>query len=312
MNIGQKILLSETTSALAVNGLTVHGSDGFTLNVPDLTIKDGSIVAIIGANGSGKTSFLEAILGLRKVTAGEATFGGRHLNSSVRKELGVYLQTVNFEPSMLVREILALHASLYDHAEDGLRETLGIAELEKKTFERCSTGQRQRVGIYLALASQPKLSILDEPTSGLDASGAAAFRRHLAKTDWRTSQRTCVIVTHNNVDARLAQRVIWLHQGRVVGDGPLDLLISRHLGPRHFVLADLTAEQHRTISQLIPQGVVVRETFNVDRHTIHIFGGDQFEREMLLKLQGERSLNYTASETGAEDLVLFSKLEAVQ
>lgn len=312
MNSSQKIVVPEPTSALVVNSLTLLGSDGFVLNVPELSIEQGSIVAIIGANGSGKTSLLEAILGLRKAKSGNAKFRGRNLDTLIQKELGVYLQSASFEPSMLVGEILALHASLYHHVEVNLRETLGIDGLKKKTFEHCSTGQRQRVGIYLALASRPRLSILDEPTSGLDASAAAAFRKHLGETDWRSSQRTCVIVTHTDADARLAERVVWLSQGKIVGDGPLDALISARLGHRHLVLNHLTVDQHKSIKKAIPSGSVVRETFDGEQHTIHVFGDDQFERELLPRLQDERRLSYTASETGAEDLVLFGMQETDQ
>lgn len=137
------------------------------------SVKPGEILAVIGQNGSGKTSTVECIEGLRKPDSGSIQVFGKDPwlhRQEVYKEMGVQLQESEYPPKIKVEEQCKLFASFYERPADWelLLKQLGLEEKRKRPIHKLSGGEKQRLSILLSLMGRPKLLILDELTTGLD------------------------------------------------------------------------------------------------------------------------------------------------
>jgi len=187
----------------------------------DLEIRHGEVLALLGPNGAGKTTAVKLLLGLTTPTEGTARlFDGDPWETCNRLRLGTMLQVSKVPDTLRVREHIELFSSYYDDPLP-LAESLavaGLVGLEDRLFGELSGGQQQRLLFALALCGNPELLVLDEPTVGLDVEA----RRGL----WREIRRfvgcggTVLLTTHNLDEAdALADRVVVLHQGRVLAEG---------------------------------------------------------------------------------------------
>ena len=145
-----------------------------TLNNLDLTLKKGEVLGLLGANGAGKTTSIECILGTRKADGGEISLLG--LNPIMdRKELfehvGVQFQDANYQREIRVDELCEETSSIYRECVDYKKflEKFGIADKIKSQVKDLSGGERQRLFIILSLIGKPQVVFLDELTTGLDA-----------------------------------------------------------------------------------------------------------------------------------------------
>ena len=175
---------SRVRPALIVRDMVVEAEHGFRLEVPDLEVVAGEVLAIIGPNGTGKTTFIEAVLGMRRLVTGSVELLGWPLRELTRRPrlrapLGVQLQYPSFSYDLLVSELVRLHRCLHGRADEALRLLLGVDSLLTRTYGGLSRGEQQRVDLFMALAHRPRLAFLDEPTAGLDQQTAVALRRHL-------------------------------------------------------------------------------------------------------------------------------------
>ncbi len=138
------------------------------------TVKKGTVFGLLGANGAGKTTAIECIIGTRKPDGGTVSVLGLDPKAS-RKELfeqvGVQFQEANYQENIRVGELCEVTASLYRNPADynSLLSEFGIADKAKSLVKELSGGQKQRLFIVLSLISNPRLVFLDELTTGLDA-----------------------------------------------------------------------------------------------------------------------------------------------
>lgn len=296
---------------LELDNLRVQGEQGFELAIDHLGISRGETVAIIGANGSGKTTLIEAIVGLRRVEEGEVRFFGeaRSLNSAgMRRRIGLQLQSAEFEPSLKIGEIMYLHDLAYRCGDPELGEILGLNAIANKTFGKCSGGQRQRLVLYTALASSPELVFLDEPTAGLDAEVASNLRRYLDQVDWVASGRSLVVVSHVDIDVSLAERVIWLENGKIIANGILDQLIDDYLAP-------VRLELRHTANDVVPSQLLSNETNKSCHQTVEgdgsfvtvLYGQTGFEREILDLVDADSLDGYAIAATRCNDLLMHGR-----
>lgn len=207
--------------ALDVSGLTVRYGDTVAVHDLDLTIPAGQTVALLGANGAGKSSVVNAVLGLINPAAGEVRVLGRAPQDAVRAgSVGAMLQHGGLPSQARVGEVLYLVRRSFPTSWplDDLVVTAGIEDLLGRPVDALSGGQRQRVLLALALAGAPPLLLLDEPTSAMDVEGRRAF--------WTTMRglaeggHTVVFATHHLDEAdAVADRVVVVADGRVVADG---------------------------------------------------------------------------------------------
>ncbi len=196
---------------LDVSHLDVYYEQVIAVQDVSFSIEDHEYVCLIGANGSGKSSLLKAILGIVKQTKGRVDFfGDRHL-------VGYVGQTSNITPSMpaTVKEIVlsSVPKQMKDCDQcDEVLKLLSIQDLKHKQYHQLSGGQKQRVLLARALIHLPKLLILDEPTTGLDPETTKQFYALLHHLN-QDHGLTILMTSHdlNHVSA-YASRVIVMNQ----------------------------------------------------------------------------------------------------
>ena len=227
------------TEAVRVEGL--HKSFG-TLQVLrgiDLTVADHEVVGLIGASGSGKSTFLRCLDLLEPIDRGRVWVEGVEITAPdadvnrIRRQIAIVFQSFNLFPHMSVLgnitlaplKVLGLNES---DAQDRARELLdrfGLGDKRDDFPDRLSGGQQQRVAIVRALAMGPDLLLLDEVTSALDPVLVAEVLdviRELA-----AGGMTMVIATHEMGFARdVAHRVAFLEDGRILEEGPPEQMFS--------------------------------------------------------------------------------------
>ncbi|GAA3128935.1 ABC transporter ATP-binding protein [Streptomyces rectiviolaceus] len=208
--------------------------DGIGLDVPA-----GTLTAIVGPSGSGKSSLLAVAATLVTPDAGRVVVGGTEtgaLSATERAELrrrrmGIVFQQPNLLASLTALEQVELMARLDGSGRSGevrerareLLDTVGIAGLAHRRPHQLSGGQRQRVGIARALMNAPAVLLVDEPTSALDHERGAAVLELLGRLtrEWGTAT---VLVTHDRARLAIADRVVELVDGRMgvaaEGDAP--------------------------------------------------------------------------------------------
>jgi putative ABC transport system ATP-binding protein len=198
----------------------------------NLTIDDGEWLAIQGPTGHGKTTLLQMLGGLDRPTSGSVVFGdgveadlAQMRESQVTKvraeSIGFIFQTFNLVPTLSAQEnveaaLVPLKipaAQRRERAAQALAD-VGLADRARHLPSELSGGQQQRVAIARALVKQPKVILADEPTGNLDE-GTRDEIIGLLERLWREHQLTLVLVTHDSIIARRAQRVGIMEHGRL-------------------------------------------------------------------------------------------------
>lgn len=221
------------TAALSVRDLLVKGQDGFSLRIPELEVAPGSMVALIGRNGSGKSTFLDAALNLLQTDGGSVRIFGEDLARlpavhPLRARIGAQVQGVTWSWSIKVAEIMSVHNALYGRTYASVIDGLGIRQLLPGMYRKLSTGQRRRVDLAVALAHKPDLIVLDEPSSGLDRQFRTAFGEILEER--RAAGATILIASHEGQDVGMADRILWFEGGEIIEDDRPADIIGRRVG----------------------------------------------------------------------------------
>ena len=219
----------------------------------DLTVRKGEVVVIVGASGSGKTTFIRCINHLEKIEKGRIEVNG-HLIGYVerngyliedrerniarqRREIGMVFQRFNLFPHLTALENIIeapLHVRKISREEAllmgrALLARVGLSEKENVYPAQLSGGQQQRVAIARALAMKPALMLFDEPTSALDPEMIGEVldvMKELARDGM-----TMIVVSHEMGFAReVANRVIMMHDGRIIEDAPPEQFFTK---PKH-------------------------------------------------------------------------------
>ena len=187
----------------------------------DFAIAPGELVALLGANGAGKTTAVRLLLGLAKPDAGTVrVFAGDPRDASTRTRIGAVLQSARIPETLRVREHLHLFSSYYPHPMryEELVEAASLHGLERRKFGELSGGQQRRVLFALALCGDPDLLVLDEPTVGLDVEARRAMWKQIRAFVARG--KSVLLTTHYLTEAEaLASRVVVLHRGNVAAQG---------------------------------------------------------------------------------------------
>lgn len=182
------------------------------------SIAEGQVLAVIGANGSGKTSTIECVEGLRKPDSGSVLVFGKDPmlhRGEIYKKIGIQLQETEYPAKIRVEELCRLYAGFYERPADweGLLLQMNLAEKRKRTVSKLSGGEKQRLSVLLALMGRPKLLILDKLTTGLDPE----VRQNMWETfrAIRENGVAILLVSHylDEVEA-LADRMLYLEKGK--------------------------------------------------------------------------------------------------
>jgi ABC-2 type transport system ATP-binding protein len=188
----------------------------------DLECRAGEVLGLLGPNGAGKTTAIRLLLGLLAPTAGQAAvFGEDPRGRTARRRIGTMMQIAKVPETLRVAEHIDTFRSYYPAplARAELIEAAGLDGLERRLFGTLSGGEKQRVLFALALAGDPDLLFLDEPTVGMDVETRRSFWERIRAL--REAGRAVLLTTHYLEEAdALADRVVVLHRGRIVADGP--------------------------------------------------------------------------------------------
>ena len=195
----------------------------------NFSVDEGEFVAVVGTSGSGKSTLLHMMGGLDTPTSGSvfvrdkdiSKMNDEQLTIFRRRNIGFIFQNYNLVPILNVYENIVLPIELDgDTADqrfmDNVVNMLGLDDKLKNMPNHLSGGQQQRVAIARALITKPAIILADEPTGNLDSKTSADVLGLIKRTSTEFHQ-TVVMITHNNDIARLADRIVRIEDGKIVG-----------------------------------------------------------------------------------------------
>lgn len=215
-------------SVVAVQDLCIRYGPVDAVEQITFSVEAGEVVAVVGANGAGKTSTVNAIVGILRPASGRVRVFGEDPwteRASVARRWGVMPQIGGLPMGLRVGECVALFAELYRRQAD-VEAVLGecaLHEVRNRRWRSLSGGQQQRLSLAIALVGGRDLLVLDEPTASMDLDGQEAV---LDLVSARAGAGAAVLVTSHRFDEveRLADRVVVLHDGRIRADSPISVL----------------------------------------------------------------------------------------
>ncbi|NZA26968.1 ABC transporter ATP-binding protein [Luteimonas sp. SJ-92] len=209
----------------------------------DLSLRGGEVVALLGANGAGKSTAVGLLLGLLQPDAGRARLFGMPPSAlAARRGAGVMLQAAGIPATLRVGELLQLTRSYYP-APRSVADCVALAGLEGllgRRYGRLSGGQQRRVQFALAICGRPRLLFLDEPTTGLDIQAREQVWRAVREL---VAQGSAVLLTTHYLEEAeaLADRVVMLDAGRVAAEGSVAQIRARVVQQRIRCVSTLDA-----------------------------------------------------------------------
>ncbi|HAT48991.1 MAG: ABC transporter ATP-binding protein [Nitrospirae bacterium] len=226
--------------------------DGIHLHVPEK-----NFFALTGPNGGGKSTLFRILSGLLKPGSGQVYLNGMDLWShplEVRRLLGVVFQHPALDGQLSVLENFQIHASMYrlekGMLDKALEEDLSWTGLKDRLHDRVGTlsgGMQRRAELVKALLHRPRLLLMDEPTTGLDPGARKAFWETIFHFRDRLGL-TVLTTTHLFDEAEQADRVAILHQGKILADGPPEVLAHK-LGNEMIVIHTKDSERAQRLEQ---------------------------------------------------------------
>jgi putative ABC transport system ATP-binding protein len=221
------------TAAGAVGATKVYGQGEAAIRAlddVDASFDAGRFTAIMGPSGSGKSTLLHCLAGLDELTSGQVFLGDVDLGSLSEKQLtvvrrdriGFVFQSYNLIPTLNALENITLPMALAGRKPDRawLDNVIDTVHLRDRLTHRpseLSGGQQQRVAVARALTSRPEVVFADEPTGNLDSKSGSEILGFMAQAV-RDLTQTIVMVTHDPVAAAYADRVVFLGDGKIVGE----------------------------------------------------------------------------------------------
>ena len=201
------------------------------LNGVDLTIEEGSFVAVLGHNGSGKSTLAKHMNAILLPTGGQVFVSGmdtadENLLLDIRRTIGMVFQNpdnqivanVVEEDVAFAPENLGVPSEEIRRRVDDALKAVGMYEFREHAPHLLSGGQKQRIAIAGVIAMRPRCIVLDEPTAMLDPNGRADVLRTIKQLN-RTSGVTVVLITHHMDEAAQADRLVVMAKGKVIADG---------------------------------------------------------------------------------------------
>jgi polar amino acid transport system ATP-binding protein len=236
---------ASATPKLSLRGVCKAFGSTVVLDGIDLDVDEGDVITLIGASGSGKSTLLRCLNLLEPTDDGQVLFDGIDIAEPgldadpIRRRIGMVFQSFNLFPHMSVidnvaigpRKVLGTSKAEAHRAGHEMLTRLGLAERADAYPDQLSGGQQQRVAIARSLAMNPEVMLLDEITSALDPELVGEVLDVVR--DLKTAGMTMLFATHEMAFAReISDRVCFLHQGRILEEGPPSQIFESPTEPR--------------------------------------------------------------------------------
>jgi len=232
--------------SLVVDSLCKNYGNQIAVNEVSFQLKPGEIAGFLGPNGAGKSTTLKMRAGFFPADKGTIRLNNIEVQqnaTAVKKMIGYLPETNALYQELYVKEYLQFLASVH-LIENGTKrineviEQTGLGAMQHKKITALSKGYKQRLGIAAAIMHQPQLILLDEPTAGLDPNQLIEIRQLIQSLSANTM---ILFSTHilQEVTA-ICDRVLVLHQGKLVADEPISQLLEKHQGSLEEIFKMLT------------------------------------------------------------------------
>jgi len=249
--------------AVSARGVTKSFGRQRVLDNLDLDIPSGVTYCLLGPNGSGKTTFIRAIVQLLRLDGGELSVLGRPVSEVDRiySQIGYMTQHKALYPDLTVQENMEFYAGLYglkkQRREERLEELLEMVDLSEhrgRLAGALSGGMYQRLSLACTLIHEPRLLLLDEPTVGVDPRLRQTFWEYFGRLT--EEGKTVLITTHLMDEAEKCQRVGYMRAGKMAAEGtPEEILRLAGLLP---ILKLWLAESERDVALLRAEGYEIK------------------------------------------------------
>jgi lipooligosaccharide transport system ATP-binding protein len=280
---------------IVARDLTKRYGDFTAVDGISFSVSSGECFGFLGPNGAGKTTTIRMISCVSPVTEGSLTVDGMHVQTESRRIkalLGVVPQEDNLDPELTVLQNLRAYARYFDLppnvTQQRIEEALSLLQLSERQKDRIdalSGGLKRRLTIARGLLNSPKILVLDEPTVGLDPQA-----RHLVWQKLRSLKArgiTMPLTTHYMDEAaHLCDRILVLHQGKIIAGGTPDELIASHAGREVIELHGPIEDRLAVMSRLDGRADVSVEEVE-DILYVYVRGDNGFDASSL-KLDADR------------------------
>jgi ABC-2 type transport system ATP-binding protein len=276
---------------IEVQDLSHRYGERVALSHVGFQVKKGEIFGLLGPNGGGKSTLFRILSTMMVPSEGRATIAGHDVvrdSPAVRRRVGVVFQTQSLDKALTVEENLRSQGHLHGLSGAGLRERmeralkrLGIADRRKDLVETLSGGLRRRVEIAKALLHRPEVLLMDEASTGLDPSARRDLSRHV-ETLREQEGVTILLTTHILEEADRCDRLVLLHQGKVVTQGSPRELRARIGGD----VVVLEAADSHSLAGRIEQRFGLHPTVMDGQVRVEIPNGHRFITEVVEAFPG--------------------------
>jgi ABC-2 type transport system ATP-binding protein len=225
---------SPDNGILHVRNLTKRFGRFTAVDGIDFSIKKGEILGFLGPNGAGKTTTIKMMMGLLRITEGDVLIKNLSVRTDLAKikrftgymsqKFSLYPLLNSYENIEFFGGISGLSRSRIRECRSEIEDKISLGILEQKISD-IPPGIRQKVALFTCLMTDPEIIFLDEPTSGVDPESRRAF--WIKIYELKKMGKTLLVTTHNLDEAEYADRILILHQGRIVCEGDLDSLFSQ-------------------------------------------------------------------------------------
>lgn len=296
---------------ITINHIRSRQRNDFQLDIKDVHIENNQIVSIVGANGCGKTTFMETLLGLIPFDIRELTIFGKTVasferDSSNKMHLGVQLQKSQYHSEMQVRDLVRLYKIMYGKASDFIFSALDIKDLFFLKYDKLSRGQRQRVDLYLALSHEPKLLLLDEPSTGLDAKYQSVLTELIQYL--RAKSTTVLMVSHSRSEIDVSDKVILMAHGQIKSFDSYPEIVANNVGQYKLTARCVNPDISKATHQYLELNDSVKSLrYNKEDLSFCVYLKNNILNDIVDSFSANAFTNLSVSESELDD-VIFSTL----
>ncbi|GMK42862.1 iron-dicitrate ABC transporter ATP-binding protein [Paenibacillus sp. CCS19] len=259
---------------LTTSSLNIAYDDRMIVNNLNIAIPQGKITALVGSNGSGKSTILKTMARIMSPAAGQVLLDGKSIHKQstkdVAKQLAILPQNPTAPDGLTVTELVSYGRFPYQKGFGSMSkedrsvvrwaiEATGLSEFEERPVDQLSGGQRQRAWIAMALAQETDILFLDEPTTFLDMAHQLEVLQLLQKLN-QENNRTIVMVVHDlNHASRYAHHMIAINKGTVMGEGsPTEVMTPEIFRDVFNIEADIVYDPRSGVPLCLPHALITK------------------------------------------------------